>query len=319
MLEVSPPPDAKAAYVNLSTLPVTWFKDYLTCPFRFYLKHVLGMEELSDEMRELSAMDFGKMVHYALEKMAGAPDMRRCENEHEFADYLCTQAEDWIKGHFGSSPPLPIRLQLDAARQRLKAAAHEQARLIQEGWETLHSEMVVEGKLAGMLIRGRIDRIDRHPDRGLIRVLDYKTSDYAQSPEKAHIGSLSRNIWGYARVDVNGQEKCWIDLQLPLYRFLLCGREEFGGRMELGYFNLPRAVGETGIVIWEGLSDALLKSAHVCACGIIDNIRERRFWPPKVRVQYDDFERLFPGGIVDSINVETFNAFIEDGTRKNQP
>ena len=237
--------------------------------------------------------------------------MRQCEKEHELSDFLCARAEDWIKERFSSSPPLQLGIQLDAARQRLNAAAREQVRLVREGWEIMRSEMVAERELSGMLIRGRIDRIDRHRDSGLIRVLDYKTSDNAESPEKAHIGSLSRNIWGYARVDVNSAGKGWIDLQLPLYRLLLCEKEEFQGRMELGYFNLPKAVSETGVAIWEGLSDALLESAGVCAEGIIENIQRRRFWPPSAKVRYDDFESLFHADIADCINIETFEAFME--------
>jgi ATP-dependent helicase/nuclease subunit B len=312
-LEAKPPADIKAARLDLSRLPVTWFKDYLACPFRFYLKHVLGMEELDDEKRELDAMDFGKMVHYALQKMAGDEGMRQCEKEHELSDFLCARAEDWMKERFGSSPPLQLGIQLDAARQRLNAAAREQVRLVRQGWEIMCSEMVAERELSGMLIRGRIDRIDRHRDSGLIRVLDYKTSDNAESPEKAHIGSLSRNIWEYARVNVNGAGKCWIDLQLPLYRLLLCDKEEFQGRMELGYFNLPKAVSETGVAIWEGLSDALLESAGVCAEGVIENIQRRRFWPPSAKVRYDDFEGLFHADIADCINIEIFEAFMEGG------
>ena len=310
LLEAGPPADLAADRLDLQSMPVTWFGDYLACPFRFYLRHVLGMEELDDEKREMDALDFGSLVHYVLHRMAQNDEMRRCENEGELRHFLCTEAEDWAARRFGPSPSLQVGIQIDAAKQRLGAAARVQAGLVREGWEILQSEMIVEAELAGMLVRGRIDRIDRHRHSGLIRVLDYKTSDTAQSPEKAHIASLSPDGAEYLRVKVNGKEKRWADLQLPLYIIILQDKGEFRGQIEVGYFNIPKAVNDTGLTIWEGFDDGLLASARACAEGVLEDIRKRRFWPPAAKVPYDDFESLFHAGVAECVNVETFEAFM---------
>jgi ATP-dependent helicase/nuclease subunit B len=166
-----------------------------------------------------------------------------------------------------------------------------------------------------MRIGGRIDRIDRHIDTGQIRILDYKTSDNPQKPDEAHFGSVKDQVTDYMLVDVDGKQKRWTDLQLPLYRILLPGEEFAENKIELGYFNLPRATDGTGVVIWEDLNDDLVKSAKACAERIVEDIRNRRFWPPVERVQYDDFESLFPAAVPDCIDVAAFEAFMSGETK----
>ena len=309
-LQAGPPADIRTERLTPSRLSVTTFRDYLKCPFRFYLKHILGMEELDDEKAEMDALDFGSLVHDVLGTMAQNNDTSRCEDHLKLSEFLCAEAENWATGRFGRPLPLQIRIQLDAARQRLRAAARVQASLVREGWQILDSEARIEAELAGMRISGRIDRIDRHIETGQVRILDYKTSDNPQKPDEAHFGSVRDNIADYMLVDVNGKQKRWTDLQLPLYRILL-PREEFTeNRVELGYFNLPRATNSTGVVFWEDLNDNLVESARACAERIVEDIRNRRFWPPVERVQYDDFESLFPAAVPDCIDVAAFEAFI---------
>ncbi|MFZ4482328.1 MAG: PD-(D/E)XK nuclease family protein [Rhodoferax sp.] len=51
------------------SLSVTAFRDYLECPFRFYLRHVLGMESVDDLKTEPDAMEFGQLIHHALRQL----------------------------------------------------------------------------------------------------------------------------------------------------------------------------------------------------------------------------------------------------------
>ena len=166
-----------------------------------------------------------------------------------------------------------------------------------------------------MLVRGKIDRVDRHQHTGMIRVLDYKTSEKAGKPEDAHLGSLSKDReWPeYARVEISGRQKRWTDLQLPLYAILLSSRQELQEPFELGYFNLPRAINDTGIVLWEDFSADLLESANRCAWGVINDIRSRRFWPPSPKTWRDDFEILFPSDPALCVNAESFEMFMNRG------
>ena len=314
-LEVSPPADILADKLNPRKLSVTKLKDYLICPFRFYLKHVLDMEGLDDEKVEMDALDFGSLVHEVLRKMAQSSEMGQCENDRKLGEFLCAEAENWVAERFGHSPPLQIRIQLDAAKQRLCAAARVQADLGREGWEILDSEVKIEAELSGMPISGKIDRIDRHTETGHIRILDYKTSDNSHGPDKVHLGPVSQDVADYMSVTVNGKEKRWVDLQLPLYRILLPKEEVFKNQIELGYFNLPKAVNDTGVVVWEDLDGELLESAKTCAESIVEDIQNCRFWPPAKKVAYDNFESLFPAGIPDCIDVAAFETFMGKKTK----
>lgn len=311
-LDASPPPDLSAGKLDRARISVTAFRDYLACPFRFYLKHVLGMEEIDDQKVELDARDFGSLVHDVLHAMAQNSEMRRCRSADQLQDFLCARATDWAAARFGPSPPLQIEIQLESARQRLRETARVQAALISEDWEIIHSELEIEGELEGFLVRGKVDRLDRHRRTGRIRVIDYKTSENAQRPEESHLGSIPRDqeLPGYMMVDICGSEKRWIDLQLPLYGILLSSHPGLEGPFDLGYFNLPRALPETGVVIWEGVTPSLLEAAAACARGVISDIRGRRFWPPSTRVRYEDFGKLFPAEPPECIDVESFEAFI---------
>ena len=309
-LEASPPADISADRLTPARLTVTTLRDYLICPFRFYLKHILGMEELDDEKVEMDALDFGSLVHEILGSMAQNDEMRRCENHFKLGEFLCSEAENLATERFGRLLPLQIRIQLDAAKQRLRAAARVQADLVKEGWQILDSEVRMEAELCGMPIGGRIDRIDRHIETGQIRILDYKTSDNPQKPDEAHFGSVVDEVADYMRVNVDGREKRWVDLQLPLYRILLPKEQSYIGSIQLGYFNLPRATDDTGVAIWDDLDDDLLESARTCAESMVADIQKRRFWPPVKKVKNDDFESLFPADVPDCIDVSAFEAFM---------
>ncbi len=314
-LEAVPPPDVPAHKLELKRISVTTFKEYLDCPFRFYLKHMLDMEALDDQKAELDALDFGSLVHDVLYEMAGNERMRQCEDISLLQDFLCARATDWIRNRLGSSPPLQVEAQIESARQRLRQAAQVQVGLVKQGWQITSWEMKVEGDIEGVLVRGKIDRIDRHRQTGRIRIMDYKTSEKAGKPEDAHLGSLSKDReWPeYARVEVSGREKRWTDLQLPLYAMLLSSDPGLPEPFELGYFNLPKALNDTGVVLWNNFSQALLESANACARGVINDIKSRRFWPPSPKTWHDEFESLFTADPALCVNAESFELFLNRG------
>jgi ATP-dependent helicase/nuclease subunit B len=288
-------------------LSVTDFKNYLNCPFRFYLKKVLKMEEVDDRKTEMDQMDFGNVCHRALDNFCQDEKLRKSRNSEEIKVFLHVESERLLKAQFGKNLPLSLLIQLESVKQRLAKFAEVQAVQNCEGWEILHTEYKLgDGKgvnLGGMTIKGKIDRIDRHID-GTIRILDYKTSDKAESPENTHVKS-AREDGGLAigaLFDKGGKLKCWVDLQLPLYQLLLEKEGNFkGGRIICGYFNLPKAVTDTGIEIWDGMGETYLKDAEKCAVGVIESIRNGVFWPPSEKIRYDDFEGLFFGSPIDSV------------------
>jgi len=315
-LEAVPPPDVPEGKLELKKISATTFSEYLECPFRFYLKRMLDMKALDDQKIELDALDFGSLVHDTLHEMGLNEETRQSNDVAHLEDFLCTKATNWITERLGPSPPLQVEVQLESAMQRLRRAAQVQAGLVSQGWEIVRCEMEIEGEMEGVLVRGKIDRIDRHRQTGKIRVLDYKTSENAGTPEEAHLGSLPKEQeWPeYAKVEVAGRQRRWIDLQLLLYSVLLSCDQELRGPFELGYFNMPKALDDIGVVLWNDLTEALLESADACARGVINDIKSRRFWPPAQKPRYDEFESLFAANPALCVNTEAFEAFLKGKT-----
>ena len=260
------------------------------------------MKPVDPAKNELDAFDFGTLCHAALEGLAG-PAMRDCSDERTLRDFLLTEFDRQVRDRYGAELSLPVLVQLESARQRLSKAAEMQDIERAEGWVIIAVEKKIEIECDGVVISGRIDRIEKNEKTGRIRVLDYKTSDTAVPPQDAHLRSLrsDENPPEWARIEVDGRERVWADLQLPLYRHALAA--EFGPDVTFAYFNLPKAAGETGLQSWEGFSIELQESAMNCARGICAAIKAGVFWPPneKVKAEYDDFAALFQHGVAASI------------------
>ena len=305
-------PTASDASIRVpARLAVTAFRDYLNCPFRFYLKRVLGMEPLTDTKREMDALDFGTLVHDALARMAAESELRNCTSAATLRRFLHDRVDDWARARFGPNPPLHLTMQLDVARDRLSAAARVQAEEAAQGWEILMSEQAVETIAGSIRVNGRIDRVDRHRHSGMFRILDYKTSDVAKPPEDLHVAAVREDTREYARIELAGRERRWTDLQLPLYVRMLRPLLDEGATIESGYFNLPRETDSSGVVTWQGLTGLVLGRADECAAGIIADIEAHRFWPPAKKVQYEEFESLFPAEAADCIDGVAFTQFLE--------
>lgn len=293
------------------TLRVTAFRDYLRCPFRFYLKHVLRMQPVEADKRELDARDFGDLVHRVLERLGHDAAWRDCADERTLADAFIGELDRRVAERFGRDLSLPLIVQVESARQRLAQAARVQAATRAEGWVIEHVEWKFPGErlaLGGLGVSGTIDRIERHAATGRWRVLDYKTGESALTPVEAHVRSVRASeaddgLLEAARVTLGPRRSAWMDLQLPLYRWAV--REALGaGDVTLGYFNLPKAVTETGIVTWDDFDEHLQSAALRCAETVARAVAAGEFWPPKEDVKHDDFATLFHEGTADSVEWE---------------
>lgn len=296
-LEVSRcPPPARVA--------VTALRRWLDCPFRFYLRHALKMESVDPGKEEMDAFDFGTLMHGALEALAREESLLGCTDAATLREFLHEAVARGARRKFGAQLTLPLVLQLESARQRLAKAAEVEAAERAAGWRTIAAEQSFEMDIGGLVVRGKIDRIDRHAATGAVRVLDYKTSDQPVTPAAAHLRAPRRaeipRDW--TAVDFEGKPRVWKDLQLPLYERALAAEH---GALACGYFNLPKAVGESAVVAWEGFTPELRASAWRCALGVGAAIRAGEFWPPRELhgrdAEQDDFATLFHGGAAASV------------------
>jgi ATP-dependent helicase/nuclease subunit B len=261
------------------------------------------MEAVDPAKTELDELDFGILCHAALEAMGREPALRDCTDAVVIREFLLAEIDRVVTWTYGAELTLPLVVQVESARQRLSRAAAVQAQIRTDGWVIEHVERKFEIEAGGLVVVGKIDRIDRHEGTGAVRVLDYKTSDKPVSPVEAHLRGLRRDETApkFARLLHGGRERVWRDLQLPLYLRALAA--EYPGGVTCGYFNLPKAATETGLALWEDYTHGLAESAWKCAEGVTAAVRTGVFWPPNetVREDHDVFATLFHHGVAGSV------------------
>ncbi|MDA8745898.1 PD-(D/E)XK nuclease family protein, partial [Rubripirellula amarantea] len=278
----------------VKVMSVTAFRDYLTCPYRFYIRHVLKYIPLDDEGRELAANQFGDLVHGALEDFGNSPykgESSVSKIEAALLEYLHAYADRY----YGGDTSMAVTLQVTQAERRLKAVAIEQAQRIEQGW-TIHATEASVSESAGacitvpegkMGIRGRFDRIDFHAQTGRWAILDYKT--HGHSPEKKH----------FKKID---GVPTWIDLQLPLYRMMIpyldLGKDASPDNVELGYFNVSEKDEETKINLATFTPDQLDEADEII-CRCVSGVLREEFEPTDQHVDFDDYSMILQTGIAD--------------------
>ncbi|HVU36681.1 MAG TPA: PD-(D/E)XK nuclease family protein [Opitutaceae bacterium] len=282
---------------------VTSLRRWLACPFRFYLRSVLRMEAIDATKAEMDAFDFGTLCHAALEAMGRDAAMRDCTDPAVLREFLLAELAREARRRYGAELSLPLVIQLESARQRLGKFAELQARERAAGWVIQDVERAFAVPVGGLVVNGKIDRIDRNATTGAVRVLDYKTSDTAVTPAAAHVRTARAGepARAWMQVPGDGRARVWTDLQLPLYRHALAA--EFGGAITCGYVNLPKAVGETALAVWDDYTPELHAAAMQCAEGVCAAIRGGEYWPPNedLRAEADDFAALFHHGVAESV------------------
>ena len=249
----------------INRLRVTAFGDYLACPYRFYLKHVLKLRAMTEPRPEMDALHFGTLAHAVLENF-GCSDWRQCQDISTLQQYLHDQVDELVMQRYGASPGPAIVIQTRQLKERLSGFARWQIQQIRDGWriipQNVERELSVSIDVDGepFILTGRIDRMDQHIKSGQWRLLDYKTGDRGQKPQKIHRQS--------------GQ---WVDLQLPLYRELVMDRGM--ADPQVGYILLPKKVQDVGAVMADWKQEDYQQAREV-ALHVMRQIRAGVFWPP---------------------------------------
>ncbi|MDP3482038.1 MAG: PD-(D/E)XK nuclease family protein [Sulfuricella sp.] len=189
-----------------TTLSASGYNSLMACPYQFYARHALHLNELDEVQQALEKKDYGEHVHAILHHFhrrypaIGGCDRAEMEqalrdiSREEFrqaleADYL---ARAWA---LRWDLRIPAYLDWQAARER-------------EGWRWYDGELwrTLELELDGghrLTLKGRIDRVDTRSDDGeeAYAVLDYKT--------QSRVGLQKK-------LETPGE-----DVQLPVYALLL--------------------------------------------------------------------------------------------------
>lgn len=203
------PPMLAERYPADTVWSATTLEDYITCPFRFYLRHVLGTEPLPEEERDLSPTAYGTVVHAVCQRfytdwMAGHATGPGAGEQKEATARILAEAETVLARHARAGAAweagMEVFLGTDGAgpglfeefilQETVTRDAPFVPSLFEAGFgtpgrlESIHDDPVAlpvpgeegeEGET--LLLRGVIDRVDRMPD-GTFLVTDYKTGSH---------------------------------------------------------------------------------------------------------------------------------------------
>jgi ATP-dependent helicase/nuclease subunit B len=301
-------PERKSPPASLSPSSL---KDYLACPTRFYLKHVLKLRTKEFGMEEVDPATFGNLIHSTLREFGNNPTLKNLCGQEEIQKNLFRLWKNLWHTHYGADLAFSLLYQREVGIRRLKEAARVQAQSRAEGWEIVACERRFQDFPIGkMKLQGQIDRIDRRVTASGTewRIIDYKSSESAKKPNAEHYRSLGIKddpikLGAYECFEHHSKPNRWIDLQLPIYRMVLLSEIALGnssylglgaitsGSVEAGYFVLPSKVSDTEFLPFLSLEDHE-QSARSCLEGILSAIQRGIFWPPR-QPKYDDFQRLF--------------------------
>lgn len=245
---------------------VTSFRTYIESPYQFYLKHVLGLDEVASPGREASAATFGTLVHASLKGFSDDHSLRTSTDAARIEAALLDSLDAEARKAFGAVRSPAVSLQVEIARRRLRALAAWQAARTASGWIIVEAEWPARGTVVEFMVddrpatlTGQIDRIERHASDGRLAILDFKTGDSPRKPSDAY-GARSGD---------------WKDLQLPLYRHLAASLGADDGSL-LAYVNIGAKA--DAIELFEAKWDAAtLKGADDAARHVISEVRAGHF------------------------------------------
>jgi len=307
-----PLPDQQSTPLSLSVSAVS---GYLKCPFTFYLDTILKMRELSDRTEEMDARVFGTLCHDAIERFGDSP-LASSANADAISAYLEEQVQQLARKTYGDSLPAIIQLQAQTAARRLAFFAAVQAERSRAGWQIVAGEERLQYTVDGIGIRGRADRIDFHPEKNIVQIIDFKTwnkipdnkgvAKFATRSAAAADAHLSRNLSLYS---IDGQEGYALtDMQLPLYMLMMPARflRDPQTTVECAYFVLGESQPHCGLFAWnlEPHRQRILSDLDT----LIKSIKRGIYWPPSPLDQWrNSYEPIFLNGPAEEIGAEWMN------------
>ena len=251
---------------RLRQVSVSGLTDYLSCPYRFYLKHIGKVRDETRDAHEMDASLFGNLIHNVLREFGRSP-LKDSTDLEKLNRFLQAELERQLKQSFPLTTVPSVALQVESLRARLSAFAGQQVEWAKQGWQIKEVEFdmpaisVINAESEELSIVGRIDRIDYNQTTNEWALLDYKTGDAVTDALKSHYRG--------------GR---WYSVQLPAYRMAL--RRAFPDRVyNIGYVILPQSTDDTKFNVPEWKDD-YLQAGEEKISELAESILAGKFWPP---------------------------------------
>ncbi len=171
LAQAAQPAPRVAKEIVPASVSISAYNSLVVCPYQFYARHILRLNELDEVQEGIEKRDYGERVHDILRRfheryaqVSGYPVAEleaalRQVSEEVFADLLQKDfaARAWLARWYHS---LPAYIEWQAVNEA-------------QGWRYAEAESAFDWQLEGVRLRGRIDRLDVRAEEKL--VLDYKT------------------------------------------------------------------------------------------------------------------------------------------------
>jgi ATP-dependent helicase/nuclease subunit B len=266
----------------LEKMSVTGFSAYLRNPFGFYLQNLMKWDPPAALPADLDALRFGSLAHTVLESLNRDEQGKSLLEQDDIFNFLSSQLDETVASIHGTRTRVPVRIQIESMRERLRGASHVIAAERQKGWLPYKVEWAFHNEIPflieGVSIRGKIDLVERNEESGEYRIIDYKTSDKNDGPYKAHLSMVRSNsadpVFEECDFETGGKWYRWNDLQLPLYQ--LAAREALGEYAQCGYISLSKAVKDIRLDSWTPTEEQAAAALN-CARSVVRHIHEGHF------------------------------------------
>jgi ATP-dependent helicase/nuclease subunit B len=167
---VQPAPAVPAAIVPAG-VSISAYNSLVACPYQFYARHILRLNELDEVQEGIEKRDYGERVHEILQRFHERYPQVTGHSTEEMEIALRQISEevfaDLLQQDFAA------RAWLARWHKSLPAYLDWQGENEAQGWRYAEAESKFDWQLEGVRLRGRIDRLDVRADEKL--VLDYKT------------------------------------------------------------------------------------------------------------------------------------------------
>lgn len=170
----------------------TALESYALCPFQFFARNILGLDRLErpEEMTVLAPSEMGEILHLLLSSFyQELMDRGYFTDKESLVDAFSVLEESSRKifSDYESTHPVGLPVAWEIAREEIMELARPAVRqdlheLFQSGYRPIAVEIEAEeplkgdwpALLAGIILRGRMDRLDHQSGQNRYRVIDYK-------------------------------------------------------------------------------------------------------------------------------------------------
>ncbi|MEO8332073.1 MAG: PD-(D/E)XK nuclease family protein [Gallionella sp.] len=188
-----------------SRISASGYNSLVACPYQFYARHILRLNEL-DEVREgVEKRDYGEWAHDILHRFHQQFPVLGERNRAELEEAMQRISREVF------APAIErdylARAWLLRWQQAIPAYLDTQLKSEAEGWRYQNGEVPFEMPLTdGLTMHGRIDRVDAQTQMGnAVRVLDYKMMDATRLRNKLKEPGEDVQLACYAHVYEAGE------------------------------------------------------------------------------------------------------------------